>query len=605
MRSTYSALAATWSQLGYDERAKDSARRAFELSANLRRDDRLLVEGRYHQAMNEHLDAIKTYQTLYRFFPDNLEYGLQLASAQTDGGQASDALATIESLRKLRAPIADDPRIDLAEAAAASALSNFKQQQVAAGRAAAKGQARGARQLVASARIQECNAWQSLGERTKAIAAAEEARQIYAAAGDRGGESRALRSVGIVLRARGDLAGARRTYEQALAVSRDIGDRGLTAGLLNNIANVLRQEGSIDQAKQSYAAALAIFREIGDQSAVALILNNNAIALRAQGNLQGARANYTEALAIRRTLGEKAGVAATLNNLANVVSDEGRLAEATTMYEETLAINQEIGDKLGIARAWFNIAEMARLQGDLLRARTLLDQAVALRRASEDKSGVAQALVSTGMVLTAQGRLPEARQTYEDGLAIQRSVGEKREIARTNTLLARVTIYEGRAKEAEAVARQAAAELHEQKLPEDEARALAGVANASVASRQLSSAADAIRRAVGLIRDARNRLVGFDVGLAAAGLDAAQGRHEPAVARLTRLLGDATGFLEYEFAARLALGEVELASGRTAAGRARLETLQKDATAKGFLLVARQSADALALKLASRPGTRP
>ena len=80
---------------------------------------------------------------------------------------------------------------------------------------------------------------------------------------------------------------------------------------------------------------------------------------------------------------------------------------------------------------------------------------------------------------------------------------------------------------------------------------------------------------------------------------------QPAVARLTRLLADATGFLEYEFAARLALGEVELASGRTAAGRARLETLQTDATAEGFLLVARQSADALALKLASRPGTRP
>ena len=66
---THSGLAATWSQLGYDERAKNSARRAFELSANLTREDRLLVEGRYHQAMNQHLDAVKTYQTLYGFFP--------------------------------------------------------------------------------------------------------------------------------------------------------------------------------------------------------------------------------------------------------------------------------------------------------------------------------------------------------------------------------------------------------------------------------------------------------------------------------------------------------------------------------------------------------
>jgi tetratricopeptide (TPR) repeat protein len=181
------------------------------------------------------------------------------------------------------------------------------------------------------------------------------------------------------------------------------------------------------------------------------------------------------------------------------------------------------------------------------------------------------------MVLTAQGRLPEARQTYREGLAIQRSIGEKRDIARTNTLLARVTIYEGRAKEAEAMARQAAEELHEQKLPEDEARALAAVTNAFVASRQLSSAADSIRRAVGLIRGGRSRVVGFDVGLAAAGLDAAHGRHEPAVARLTRLLAEATGFLEYEFAARLALGEIELASGRGGAGRARRENRREGA----------------------------
>ena len=79
-----------------------------------------------------------------------------------------------------------------------------------------------------------------------------------------------MRSVGIVLRARGDLAGARRTYEQALAVSRDIGDQGLTAGLLNNIANVLRQEGSIAAGQADIRCPRSpSFCEIGDQSAVA------------------------------------------------------------------------------------------------------------------------------------------------------------------------------------------------------------------------------------------------------------------------------------------------------------------------------------------------
>jgi hypothetical protein len=42
--------------------------------------------------------------------------------------------------------------------------------------------------------------------------------------------------------------------------------------------------------------------------------------------------------------------------------------------------------------------------------------------------------------------------------------------------------------------------------------------------------------------------------------------------------------VDYELEARLAAGEIEMASGR-AAGRAHLAALGKDATAKGFGLV--------------------
>jgi tetratricopeptide (TPR) repeat protein len=108
----HSALALAWSALGYDERARQSAKQAYELSTNLAREDRLWVQGRYHDAMSEHEDAIKTYQALYSFFPDNLEYGLQLASAQTTAGNGQDALGTVDSLRRLPAPLRDDPRID-------------------------------------------------------------------------------------------------------------------------------------------------------------------------------------------------------------------------------------------------------------------------------------------------------------------------------------------------------------------------------------------------------------------------------------------------------------------------------------------------------------
>ena len=588
----HSALAFAWSALGYDERARQSARRAHELSGNLAREDRMWVEGRYHDAMNEHEEAIRTYQALYSFFPDNLEYGLQLAAAQTSAGQAQDALKTLDSLRRLPVPVRDDPRIDSSEATAASWLSDYKRQQIAAALAVAKGRQQGARLLVAGALLTEGNAWQELGDAPKAIANAEEAQQIYASAGDRGGESRAIRNVGIVKRSQGDLTGARLMYERALAIAREIGDRATTAVVLNNIANVLRQQGSLEAAMKTYEESLTISREIGDKSTVALILNNVAIVHRVRGDFAAAKKNYFESLAIRREIGEKAGVSTTLNNLANIMGDEGQLSEAEKMYQETLGTSQEIGDKSLIALAWFNMAEMERLQGDLPGSRTLYDQALELRRSLEDKSGVARTLAGIGMTLTAQGRLAEARKSYEEALSLQQAVGEKVGITRLHYFLGSLTLQEGRAAEAQSSLRQAAMQFRELKASDEEAAALAVLATALLADGKTQEADRTMEDALRLVRNSRNRQWILEVGLNAARVEAATGKRPAAAARLRTLLGDAGSFLGLELEAGLELGEVEVASGQAAQGRARLEAVEQRAKAKGFLLTASQAAAA-------------
>jgi tetratricopeptide (TPR) repeat protein/tRNA A-37 threonylcarbamoyl transferase component Bud32 len=586
----HSALAVAWSELGYDERARQSAKRAYELSANLSREERMWVQGRYHNAMSEHEEAIKTYQALYSFFPDNLEYGLQLASTQATAGKSQDALGTVDSLRRLPAPLRDDPRIDWAEATAASSLSDFKRQQAAAARAVAKARQQGARLLIASALLTEGNAWQELGEIPKAIAAAEESRQIFAATGDRGGESRALRTAGIALRSQGDPAGALQRYERGLAVAREIGDQSTTAALLNNIANVLRQQGSLEAAQKAYGESLAISREIGDRSSVAMILNNSAILHRVRGQVEQAKKNYRESLAIRRELGEKAPAAATLNNLANLMSDEGDLSGAMKMYEETLVTSEELGDKRGTAMAWYNMGEMQRLQGNLPRSRTLFDQALALRRSLEDKGGVARTLASIGLVQTAQGRLPEAKKTYDEALTLQTGVGDKVGIARIRYFQGTLALYEGQSAEAQASLRDAATQFRQLKASDDEASALGVLARAYLAERKTREAERATEEALDLLRDSRNRVSILEVGLAAARVEAATGKRAAATARLTRLSSDAKGYLGYELDAGLALAEIEIASGLTAQGRSRLETVEQQARTKGLLLTANQAA---------------
>src|SRR5579859_7560652 len=123
----HSALAAAWSLLGYDEQARLSAKNAYELSASLGREDKLLIEARYREASKEWNNAAENYRTLFGFFPDNLEYGLLLSRAQVGGGKGKEALVTVDSMRTLSPPEGKDPRIDLAASAAWASLGDFKQ----------------------------------------------------------------------------------------------------------------------------------------------------------------------------------------------------------------------------------------------------------------------------------------------------------------------------------------------------------------------------------------------------------------------------------------------------------------------------------------------
>jgi hypothetical protein len=83
----------------------------------------------------------------------------------------------------------------------------------------------------------------------------------------------------------------------------------------------------------------------------------------------------------------------------------------------------------------------------------------------------------------------------------------------------------------------------------------------------------------------------FDIGIVSARILAQS--HNPAEAekQLNLLLDEAIrdGLVSYEFEIRLALGEIEMKSGKTAAGLARLKSLERDATSKGFLLIAHKA----------------
>jgi tetratricopeptide (TPR) repeat protein len=547
----HSALATAWSTLGYDGKAAAEAKTAFDLSGGLGREDKFAIQARYLEAKHDWEGAIGIYRTLTQFFPDNLEYGLLLALAQNSSAKSKDALATLHELRRLPAPASEDPRLDLAEASAYNGLSKYKEASEAAARAAAKARASGQRLLLGQALNWEGSSFRYQDQIDNSNAALQDAQRTYSDAGDRLGAATSTVGLAINLYQHGDLNGSRQLNEQSLAV----------------------------------------FRELGAQRNTANCLVDIAIGLYDQGDLARAQKMYEEALVIQRDIGDKDSQANTLNSIANVLADKGDQAGAKAKYEEALAAFRDTGSQFEIAMTMGNIGELYLDEGDLPEAKKMFEQALEIKRNLHNRHSEAYTLSALGDLLLYQGDIAAARKAHEGALAIRTQLGEKGTAAQESLSLARLTLEEGRPEEALDAARKAVADFHTQNQGDYEAAAHTLTARCLLQSRKLSEAKLEIQQAEKLVK-ADDHVGHLPVAIAGARIASASGDLVNARKTLDAALAEATkaNLLYFQYDARLALGEFEIKSGKLAAGHARLSTLETDAQAKGFLLIARKAA---------------
>ena len=545
---THSALAAAWSALGYDAKSQEEAKQAFDLSGGLSREDRSSVEGRYREATHEWGKAVEIYRTLAGFFPDNLDYGLRLASAQVSAGNAKDALVTLDELRRAGT---NDAAIDLADAKASNALGDFKRAQQAAATAASKGRAQDSKLVVAQARAAEGRALERLGKANDALAAFAEAQSLFTAAGYKVGAASVISTRANVLYDQGDFAGARKGYEESLAVFREVGAQERASTALNNIGNVYYEQGDLTHAREYYQKSLDVFREVGD----------------------------------------KAGIAGGLGNLANVLDSIGDLKGALKMQQEGLAAFEEVGDKRGTAATLGNFGNLLVEMGDLEGAKAKYQEAIRMHTESGYQRGAGYSMYGMSDVLTAQGQLAEARKYAEKSAAIRKEMNEAGNIAGSNVQLANLALEEGRPAEGEPLARAAADEFDKEKVADNGASAYAVLTLTQLAQNKLAEAQKSASRAMSLAQQAGYKPPRYDATIANAKVQAAAGDAAGALKSLEGVRAEAVkyGYVPYDFEARLAMGEIEMKSGKMAAGKSRLTQLEKDSRAKGYLLVAEKA----------------
>ncbi len=365
----HSALSDAWDHLGYDLKARDEAEHALGLSGHLGSEERLQIEGQYYSSLQDTKKATEAYQRLFAKFPDNLNYGLRLADEQRLVS-SEDALKTLAALRRLPSPAANDPRIDMIEARA-WINNDYAKAQAAGRRAVEKGTAQGAHLLVARAYGILCQA-QNGSSTEQAIRDCQNARQSYAAAGDRNNEARTLNDFAGLYYQMGQIDKAESMFREALRIFREVGNiYGITTAS-NNLGDVSLARGSLASAEHALSDALPGYKEMGDKDGIALTLNDLGEVARRRGELDKASRTFEQAKTVAQGADDKSAMAYALSGSGDVLADRGDLVGARKSYQEALAIRKQTGEKQTAAESELALTRLAIEEGHAADAETVI-----------------------------------------------------------------------------------------------------------------------------------------------------------------------------------------------------------------------------------------
>jgi serine/threonine protein kinase/tetratricopeptide (TPR) repeat protein/TolB-like protein len=581
----HSALAAAWASLGYDDKARTSAKNAFDLSSGLSRENRLLVEARYREMSKEWDNAVHNYRTLFDFFPDNLDYGMSLARVQTRAGYGNEALGTVETMQRLGPPLNADPRIDLVGSDAAVAAGDFKKAHAFAVSGAEKAKAHDAKLLLARALRSQALALDDLGDVKTAVGPAQQAKALYKSVGDTNGVASVQEVEGNIFFDGGELDNALASYSEELKSVREVGNKRGEASALNNLALVLKQRGEVEKARSMWEQALLTFREINDQTNLSMTLVNIGGLSLESGDLARAKKTYEQALEVSRQANNKDHIASSLTALGTVMGRLGELDSAQRLLSQASDLDFQNGRKTPTGDKLADLAEIQMWHGDLNGARKSFADALSLSQANGDKSTAAYALMGLGRLALIAAEFSDANTKYEQALAIRKELGE--DLTQTRLAQAELMIEQGDKAGAEKLIRGLKEEIGKSGNKNNNlqaamllVRALVTDGKVAEAQREMNSAlAEATKT-----QDYQLRLLTLWVQ---AALQGELGQSAAALATSKKLLAQSVkaGYLMYGLEAQLQ-GEQFNKSSQSIV---RIKDLEKEAMDKGFVLTGRRA----------------
>jgi tetratricopeptide (TPR) repeat protein/class 3 adenylate cyclase/TolB-like protein len=541
----HAELAEVWRRQGYDERAKEEAQKALDLSTHLGREQKLRVEAGFQEVSFEWDEAAESYQALWRVVRERPEYAYRAAEVQIRGGKADAALATVKILRQQPNELANSPVLDLREAEAYEALGNAKSELTSAQIAADKAHSLGARMLEAEALWRVCGAKANTGDSDGAKAVCELGQTIATDTKYRLIVARTSADLGMIAMGHVDFASALAAEQKALEIAKNVGSQRDVIGALQNSGIVYANQGNHVESAKSYERALKVAEEIKDKMA---ILGN-------------------------------------LNNIATEFQAAGEMARALEYYGKSLDLANETKDKSGQVDARNNLGSLQALQGHLLEGAANVREALRLANENELRDKIPSLLTSLGDIQVDQGNLAEAAKSYDDAFTASNKTGDKSVKSAAQISQSRMQFEAGDYVEAEKSARAAADMCQKSGMKEQEGAALVELAEALTAQGKLEEANSALSQAK--LAQPADKIILLAVDLASIRLLARSGKAKEAdkIRESGLKQSRKMGLIGWQLRLELIGGEWGLSGREKSAARLAIQKVETEAAGKGYKLI--------------------
>jgi DNA-binding winged helix-turn-helix (wHTH) protein/tetratricopeptide (TPR) repeat protein len=413
---SHAALSEALWHLGFEIKARGEAQRASELDIHLPQEQRLLIEGQYRRTLHDSPRVVEAYQSLFNLFPDSLDYGLLLASAQMKI-KPSDSLRTLAALRSLPPPSNADARIDMVEASAWINVDDTKAR-AAAKRAIDKASAQGSHVIVARTYGFLCQQDVGLGLSAEGISECANALQSALAAKDIDGAAMMRNNLAAIYFQMGDLAQSEGMFREAIAEFRQVGNEGGVATSLANFGGSRVAEGDLSGAKKLIDESIIEYQAVDDKEGIALSLNNLGDLFRQSGNLQTAATTYQQAKATAQEIDDKDAIAYVMQGLGDVAVDRGDLAAARKSYEEALSLRKQTGELQLAAETELALSRLAIGEGHAAEAETVIRKCHEQFHHEDQSDDELDSIVVLMEALLSEGNFAVAEKERKDNQAL-------------------------------------------------------------------------------------------------------------------------------------------------------------------------------------------